>query len=81
VNFGNVDDPELTPQIDALGTRSDLAATAPRWATIDRELVGRAHVVPVGFLKRTVFVSDRLKPSCTVVHPVFGVDYTSFCRR
>jgi peptide/nickel transport system substrate-binding protein len=81
VNFGNVDDPGLTRQIDTLGTRSDLAVTAPRWAAIDRKLVARAHVVPVGFLKRTEFVSDRLKPSCTVVNPVFGTDYTSFCRR
>ena len=35
----------------------------------------------LGFLKRTVFVSDRLKPSCTVVNPVYGIDYTSFCKR
>jgi peptide/nickel transport system substrate-binding protein len=81
INFGNVDDPELTRAIDTLGTRNDLAATAPRWADIDRKLVARAHVVPVGFLKRTVFVSDRLKPSCTIVTPVYGTDYTSFCRR
>jgi peptide/nickel transport system substrate-binding protein len=81
VNFGNVDDPELTRAIDTLSTRSDLAATEPRWADIDRKLVARAHVVPVGFQKRTQFVSDRLKPSCTIVNPVFGTDYTSFCRR
>jgi peptide/nickel transport system substrate-binding protein len=81
INFGNVDDPELTRAIDTLGTRADLRATAPRWAAIDRKLVERAHVVPIGFQKRTVFVSDRLKPSCTVVHPVYGTDYTSFCRR
>jgi ABC-type transport system substrate-binding protein len=81
INFGNVDDPELTRAIDTLGTRTDLAATAPRWAEIDRKLVARAHVVPVGFQKRTLFLSDRLKPSCTIVHPVYGTDYTSFCRR
>jgi peptide/nickel transport system substrate-binding protein len=81
VNFGNVDDPELTRAIDTLGTRADLRATAPRWASIDRKLVERAHVVPIGFLRRTVFVSDRLKPSCTILSPVFGTDYTSFCRR
>jgi ABC-type transport system substrate-binding protein len=81
VNFGNVDDPRLTPQIDRLGTRTDLAATAAQWAGIDEALVRGAHVVPLGFLKRTVFVSDRLKPSCTVVNPVYGADYTSFCRR
>jgi peptide/nickel transport system substrate-binding protein len=81
INFGNVDDPELTRAIDTLGTRTDLRITAPRWAGIDRKLVRRAHVVPVGFLKRTQFVSDRLRPSCTIVSPVFGTDYTSFCRR
>jgi peptide/nickel transport system substrate-binding protein len=81
VNFGNVDDPRLTPEIDRLGTRTDLAATASQWAAIDHSLVRGAHVVPVGFQKRTVFVSDRLKPSCTIVNPVYGTDYTSFCFR
>jgi peptide/nickel transport system substrate-binding protein len=81
VNFGNVDEPRLTPEIDRLGARADLAATAPRWAAIDHALVQGAHVIPVGFVKRTVFVSDHLKPSCTVVNPVYGTDYTSFCRR
>jgi peptide/nickel transport system substrate-binding protein len=79
VNFGNVDDPRLTPEIDRLGARADVRGTAARWAEIDDALVRRAHVVPVGFLKRTVFVSDRLKPSCTIVNPVYGTDYTSFC--
>jgi peptide/nickel transport system substrate-binding protein len=81
INFGNVDDPQLTRAIDTLGTRLDLRATAPRWAAIDRKLVARAHVIPVGFQKRTVFVSDRLRASCTIVNPVFGTDYTSFCKR
>ena len=81
INFGNVDDPELTRAIDTLGKQADLRATAPRWAAIDRKLVERAHVVPIGFQKRTQFVSERLKPSCTIVSPVFGTDYTSFCLR
>jgi peptide/nickel transport system substrate-binding protein len=79
INFGNVDDPELTRAIDKLSTTGDLGATAPRWAAIDRQLVERAHLVPIGFLKRTLFVSDRLKPSCTIISPVFGNDYSSFC--
>jgi hypothetical protein len=77
VNFGNVDDPELTAAIDKLSTSAGIAA--PRWAAIDRKLVERAHLVPVGFLKRTLFVSDRLKPSCTTVSPVYGTDYSSLC--
>jgi peptide/nickel transport system substrate-binding protein len=80
INFGNVDDPKLTAAIDKLGRNSDLAATAPRWAAIDRQLVSGAHVVPIGFQKRTLFVSDRLKFSCVVASPVYGTDYTSFCR-
>ncbi|MEA2421864.1 MAG: peptide/nickel transport system substrate-binding protein, partial [Thermoleophilaceae bacterium] len=79
VNFGNVDDPGLTKAIDKLSKVAGLRATAPRWAAIDRALVERAHVVPVGFQKGTLFVSDRLKPSCIVTHPVFGTDYSSFC--
>jgi peptide/nickel transport system substrate-binding protein len=77
VNFGNVDDPELTAAIDKLSGAAGIAA--PRWAAIDRKLVERAHLVPVGFLKRTLFVSDRLKPSCTTVSPVYGTDYSSLC--
>ncbi|MEA2442403.1 MAG: peptide/nickel transport system substrate-binding protein [Thermoleophilaceae bacterium] len=80
INFGNVDDPELTAAIDKLGRSSDLAGTAGRWAEVDRKLVARAHVVPIGFLKRTLFVSERLKFSCIVASPVYGTDYTSFCR-
>jgi peptide/nickel transport system substrate-binding protein len=79
INFGNVDDPELTAAIDKLGTSPDLAATAPRWAAIDRKLVERAHLVPVGFQKRTLFVSSRLRTSCTIVNPVYGTDWSSFC--
>jgi peptide/nickel transport system substrate-binding protein len=81
INFGNVDDPELTRAIDTLGTRAAVPATSARWAAIDRKLVERAHVVPIGFLKRTQFVSSRLRPGCTIVNPVFGTDYTSFCLR
>ena len=79
INFGNVNDPGLTAEIDKLSESSDLAAVAPQWAAVDRQLVTRAHLVPIGFQKRTLFVSDRLKPSCTIASPVFGTDYTSFC--
>jgi peptide/nickel transport system substrate-binding protein len=80
-NFGNVDDPALTAAIDKLSTVSDLRAAAPRWAAVDRGLVEGAHVIPVGFTKRTTFVSDRLKLSCAIVSPVYMNDWSSFCRK
>jgi peptide/nickel transport system substrate-binding protein len=80
-NFGNVSDPSLTAAIDKLSQSESLARTAPAWAEVDRKLVERAHVVPVGFQKQTTFVSDRLKLSCVVTSPVYGNDYSSFCRK
>jgi ABC-type transport system substrate-binding protein len=80
-NFGNVADPKLTSAIDKLSASDNLAATAAQWAAVDRGLVEGAHVVPVGFQKQTTFLSDRLKLSCVVTSPVYGNDYSSFCRR
>jgi peptide/nickel transport system substrate-binding protein len=79
INFGNVSDPELTAAIDELSASRSLAATTSQWSAVDRKLVERAHLVPVGFQKGTRFVSDRLKPSCTITSPVYGTDYSSFC--
>jgi ABC-type oligopeptide transport system substrate-binding subunit len=81
-NFGNVADPKLTATIDKLSSSSaGLSATAAQWAAVDRALVEGAHVVPVGFQKQTTFLSDRLKLSCVVTSPVYGNDYSSFCRK
>jgi ABC-type transport system substrate-binding protein len=80
-NFGNVADPKLTAQIDKLSASPNLSATAAQWAAVDRGLVEGAHVVPVGFQKQTTFLSDRLKLSCVVTSPVYGNDYSSFCRK
>lgn len=80
-NFGNVDDRGLTAAIDKLSESDDLAGTAAQWAAVDRRLVEGAHVVPVGFQKQTTFVSDGLKLSCVVTSPVYGNDYSSFCRK
>lgn len=79
INVGNVSDPELTAAIDRLGAARSLAATASQWSAVDRKLVERAHLVPIGFQKGTLFVSDRLGPSCTITSPVYGTDYSSFC--
>jgi peptide/nickel transport system substrate-binding protein len=80
-NFGNVADPKLTTAIDRLSASDNLSATAAQWAAVDRGLVEGAHVVPVGFQKQTTFLSDRLKLSCVVTSPVYGNDYSSFCRK
>ena len=80
-NFGNVDDPKLTPEIDKLSTSGELGETAPEWAAVDRKLVEGAHVVPVGFQKQTTFLSDDLKLGCVITSPVYGNDYSSFCRK
>jgi peptide/nickel transport system substrate-binding protein len=81
-NFGDVADPVLTNGIERLKRAPDLRATADQWATLDRLLVQRAYVVPLGDLKRTTFMSSRMNiAECERFNPVYFDDYSSFCTK
>jgi peptide/nickel transport system substrate-binding protein len=79
-NFGNVDDPRVNREVDALKLEQDLEAVADRWAELDRYLVESAAIVPYAHRKLATFVSERMDfQNCTLVHPLYQNDYSSFC--
>lgn len=52
------------------------------WASLDRQLVERGEVLPVGSERRSTFLSERLDfENCARFHPVYGNDLSSFCLR
>jgi peptide/nickel transport system substrate-binding protein len=82
VNLGRVNDPEITAAIERLRQEPDPRRVEGQWAAVDRKLAERAYLVPLGYVKRTTFVSDRVKlDGCALVHPVYGNDLSSFCGR
>ncbi len=77
-NFGNVDDPKINDEIDALRLEPDVQAVADRWAELDKYTVDSAAVAPYGHRKLSTFVSDRIDFDSVVVHPLYYNDYSSF---
>ncbi len=78
-NPGNVDDPEINKGIAELRGEQDLDRVTGRWAELDRKLVERAWLVPVGHRRLTTFFSERMDPECARFHPLYQNDYTAFC--
>ena len=82
VNLGRVNDTEITAAIERLRLEPDPRRVSAQWAAVDRKLAEGAYLVPLGHVKRTTFVSDRVKlDDCAIVHPVYGNDLSSFCGR
>jgi peptide/nickel transport system substrate-binding protein len=81
-NPGNVDDPEINRGIARLRGEPDLGKVTGRWAALDRKLIERAWIAPVGHRRLTTFVSGRMDiERCALFHPLYQHDYTSFCLR
>jgi peptide/nickel transport system substrate-binding protein len=80
-NFGNVDDPEITAGIAELSAEPRLTReVADRWGELNRQLVEEGWIVPFGHTTRPTFVSERMDfENCTLFHPVYNNDYSSFC--
>jgi peptide/nickel transport system substrate-binding protein len=79
-NQGNVDDPEINKGIAELMQESDLDAVADRWAALDQRAIDKSYVAPYGSEELTTFMSDRMDfENCSIVHPLYGNDYSSFC--
>jgi peptide/nickel transport system substrate-binding protein len=79
-NFGNVDDPELTAGIEKLNRATIDDKTAEQWKALNDKLVERAWVVPYGHRKLATFLSERMDfDNCSLFHPVYFNDYSSFC--
>ena len=71
-NLARYCDPDIDKQIKSayLQQPTNPGAAADAWATIDRELVNAAAVIPFGHTVRRDFVSRRVGD--TLVHPMFG---------
>ena len=80
-NPGNVDDPEITSAIAELSREPVLTAeVADKWGDLNEQLVEEAWVAPYGHIKGATFMSERMDfESCSLFHPVYGNDYSSFC--
>jgi peptide/nickel transport system substrate-binding protein len=80
-NIGNVDDPEITAGIAELSQEPELTAeVADRWGELNRQLVEEGWIAPYGHAKVSTFVSERMDfDNCTLFHPVYNNDYSSFC--
>jgi peptide/nickel transport system substrate-binding protein len=80
-NPGNVDDPEITSGIAELSKEPELTdEVADRWGGLNEQLVEEAWIAPYGHAKRTTFMSERMDfENCSLFHPVYGNDYSSFC--
>ena len=79
-NPGNVDDPVINDEIAALLPETDLQSVADRWAALDARVVDKSYIAPYGSEELTTFLSDRMDfENCSIVHPLYGNDYSSFC--
>jgi peptide/nickel transport system substrate-binding protein len=79
-NYGYVDDPEINRETAELLEESDLPAVADRWAALDEQAIEKSYVAPYGSEELTTFMSDRMDfENCSIVHPLYGNDYSSFC--
>jgi peptide/nickel transport system substrate-binding protein len=80
-NFGNVDDPRINRAIARLEREPRLTrAVVRRWDALNRTLVMRGHLAPYGHRKVSTFMSERMDfDNCSLFHPVYYHDYSSFC--
>jgi peptide/nickel transport system substrate-binding protein len=80
-NFGNVDDPQITAGIAELSREPQLTEeVVDRWGDLNRQLVEEGWIAPYGHTKRSTFMSERMDfKNCSLFHPVYYNDYSSFC--
>lgn len=80
-NLGAVQDPKIDAALARAGRNPDLDEVAADYAAIDRRVIDRAHVAPLGTRKLTALFSERMDTGedCDVVHPLYGTDLASLC--
>jgi peptide/nickel transport system substrate-binding protein len=81
LNLGNVDDPAITSGIAKLSREPELTEeVADRWGGLNKQLVMEAWIAPFGHPTRATFMSERMDfDNCSLFHPVYYNDYSSFC--
>lgn len=80
-NFGYVDNPELNELLDEAGRQPELTdEVVEQYAQANRMLAENFHVAPYGHRKIATFLSERMDfENCSLFHPVYQNDYSSFC--
>jgi peptide/nickel transport system substrate-binding protein len=80
-NLGNTDVPEVTQGIAELSKEPKLTdEVVDQWSELNAELVEGAWVAPFGHRKISTFLSERMDfENCSLFHPVYSNDYSSFC--
>jgi peptide/nickel transport system substrate-binding protein len=80
-NLGNVDDPQITAGIAELSREPEVTdEVADGWGELNRQLVEEAWTAPFGHTKLATFLSERMDfENCSIFHPVYNNDYSSFC--
>ena len=73
--------PRSTAGIAELSKEPELTGeVADRWGELNRQLVEEAWIAPYGHTKLATFMSERMDfENCSLFHPVYGNDYSSFC--
>jgi peptide/nickel transport system substrate-binding protein len=81
LNPGNVDDPGITSTIAELSKEPELTGeVASKWGELNQQLVEEAWIAPYGHVKGATFMSERMDfENCSLFHPVYNNDYSSFC--
>jgi peptide/nickel transport system substrate-binding protein len=80
-NPGNLDVPEITQGIEELSKEPRLTdEVVEQWSDLNGELVEGAWIAPFGHRKISTFMSERMDfENCSLFHPVYANDYSSFC--
>lgn len=80
-NFGNVDDPEVNEILQTVNREPELTdEVANQYREVNQQVVNEFHIAPYGHRKLATFVSERMDfDNCTLFHPVYQNDYSSFC--
>ena len=82
-NLGNIDVPEITQGIEELDREPKLTDdVVDAWGKLNAELVEGAWIAPLGHRNLSTFMSERMDfENCSLFHPVYINDYSSFCLR
>jgi peptide/nickel transport system substrate-binding protein len=77
-NWAQIDDPELTAEINRLGRRQLGPKQEAEYAQLDRRFMELAPWAPYGNLTVATFVSSAIDLDKVIFTPTFGQDLTSF---
>jgi peptide/nickel transport system substrate-binding protein len=79
-NLSYVDDKRIDDELEELSEEPNVTEVSDRWEELNDHFVESAYMIPFGHTNFSTFVSDRIDfESCTLVHPLYQNDYSSFC--